>query len=109
MDITGTIQAILEAVHQTNWRLVAALVLILFAQLVRTYGSKLYAPLASGKWAVLVVVATGAILEAGMGIMGSKVAITDLAGILNLLLSGTVTGLVSAGVVRGVQKVKDPA
>ena len=90
---------VLAATKQGHWRIVAALGMIGLVYLVRSYGSKLWKPLASGKYAVLVTVVTSVLTELGMvwyaqgiGAMGVTSAV-----------SGTLTGLAATGIYRGAQ------
>ena len=101
MDVQDILNKILTAAGSGNWKLASAFVVMALVWVVRTYGSKWWAPLGAGRWAVGVAVGTGAALSLAEAVIAGK-SIS-----LSLVMSGIVTGLVAAGIVRGTQKTME--
>jgi len=97
------ISEVLTGIQQGHWRIVAALGMIGLVHVVRTYGAKLWKPLASGKYAVIVAVATSALAELGMAWYSKG---SQAMGVTHGV-SGALTGFVAAGLYRGAKTMAE--
>lgn len=86
-----------------NWRYVAALSVIFFTFLLRTYASNLIPALKKGKW-IWTVAVLGSALAALSTHLLSNAPVGGVSGILSVLMYGAFVGLSAAGIVKGAKE-----
>jgi hypothetical protein len=96
-DLSGFASGLLTGIHDSNWRVVGAFIIIGLVALVRKIGPE---KLSSGKAAWVTAIVLGA-----LGGLGNALPNLSFAGALDSLVNGAITGLVASGLYSGVKKL----
>ena len=105
-DLGAFAGGLLDAVGNSEWRIVGALVLMGLVALTRRYGTRF--GLGSGRAAFVTAVALGAALSVSGG-LASGVAMGGIIGVLKLIINGAITGFAASGIYSGVKKLSETA
>jgi hypothetical protein len=91
-----------------NYKVSILLGILLLTQLVRTQGSKIWPKLGTGlaAWCVAIAFGVAASVVPKVSLVGGP-GLGDIGNIVMLILVGAQDGLITAGLVRGAQKVSD--
>lgn len=108
-DPSGFAGGALDAISNSNWRLLGAFVVVGVVALIRKYGVRL--GLGSGRAAWVTSIMLGALASLGAALeMG--IALGGIIGVLKVLINGAITGLAASGmfsIMKSEKKDKEAA
>jgi hypothetical protein len=103
-DAGGLLIQLFDAIRDSNWKLAAAVGVLVLVMVTRKWGSKLVPWLSTGKGAFVSAVAMGGAGALAAGYV-SGAPIGGLSGGTSLVINGVITGLTAAGLYSGGAKL----